>query len=91
MVITGVDEATESFAIYATDNMIVVENASGENIKGIVQLTDMAGRIVLTNDISITNGIGRIQAAGFANDVYAVIFVGADGQTRTSQKVVLGR
>jgi hypothetical protein len=89
---TGVNESDSGFSLYATpNNTIVVETTSGENINGTVEITDMAGRKVLTNDISITNGIGRLQTADFANGVYAITFVSADGNNRTSQKVALGQ
>ena len=92
MVITDVEEAENEFSIYATqNNAIVVETTNAEAVKGTIQITDMAGRLVLTNDISIANGIGRIQIAGIANGIYAITFVTADGNRTTSQKVALSR
>ena len=92
MLITGIDEAENNFSIYATpDNMIVVETAEAESLKGTVQITDMAGRMVLTNNISIANGIGRVQTAGIANGIYAITFVTADGNRNASKKVALGQ
>jgi|GEM_PF-2263307 len=89
---TGVNESDNGFRLYANpNNTIVVETTSGDNMNGTVEITDMAGRKVLTNDISITNGIGRLQTADFANGVYAITFVSADGNNRTSQKVALGQ
>jgi hypothetical protein len=92
VLVTGVNEANNGFSIYATpDNMIVVETASRDNLNGTVQIIDMAGRRVLTNDISITNGIGRLQTTDLANGIYAITFVHSDGHKKTSQKVALGQ
>jgi hypothetical protein len=92
VLVTGVNEANNGFSIYATpDNMIVVETASRDNLNGTVQIIDMAGRRVLTNDISITNGIGRLQTTDLANGIYAITFVHSDGHKKMSQKVALGQ
>jgi len=92
VLVTGVNETDNGLSIYATpDNMIVVETASGDNAQGTVQITDMAGRRVRTNHINVTNGIGRLQTTDLANGIYAITFVRADGNKRTSQKVALGQ
>jgi hypothetical protein len=91
LTITGVDEASNDLRLYATNDMIVVESASGESTKGIVQITDMAGRMVVTNDLTISNGIGRLQTANLANGIYAVTFVSLNGNQSIAQKVTLGQ
>ena len=91
LTITGVDEASNDLRLYATNDMIVVESTSGENTKGIVQITDMAGRMVVTNDLTISNGIGRLQTANLANGIYAVTFVSLNGNQSIAQKVTLGQ
>ncbi|MCF8464753.1 MAG: lamin tail domain-containing protein [Flavobacteriales bacterium] len=91
LTITGVNEVNNDLRIYSTNDMVVVEHSSGESIKGFVQITDMAGRIVLSNDLSITNGIGRLQTANLANGIYAVSFVSINGNKSTAQKVTLGQ
>ncbi|MCF8459854.1 MAG: T9SS type A sorting domain-containing protein [Flavobacteriales bacterium] len=91
LTITGVDEVANDLRIYATNDMVVVENTSGESTKGTVQITDMAGRMVLTNDLTITNGIGRLQTANLANGIYAVSFVSMNGNQSIAQKVTLGQ
>ena len=91
MVVTDVNEQSNDLRIYATNGMIVAESTSGESIKGIVQVTDMAGRMVMTNDLTISNGIGRIQTADLANGIYAVTFVSMNGNQSIAQKVTLGQ
>lgn len=92
MVITGVNEAENEFSIYATqNNAIVVKTTSTEPVNGTVQITDMAGRIIFNNDISVINGIGKIQTTGIANGIYAITFATTDGSRSTSQKVALSR
>jgi len=91
LTITGVDEASNDLRIYATNDMVVVENTSGESVKGIVQITDMAGRMVLSNDLTISNGIGRLQTTDFANCIYVVSFVSLNGNQSIAQKVTLGQ
>ena len=88
--ITGITEAINDFSIYATPtNMIVVKTNQTESVNGTIQLTDMAGRIVLVNDIDIANGTGHMQTVGLSAGIYAVTFSTANGKKMASQKVVL--
>lgn len=91
-VITGVAENESLFRIYTSENnMVVVETNSAQLQSGTIEITDMAGRAILSRPITLSNGVGRVKISEFANGVYAVIFVGAEGQTKATQKVVLGR
>ena len=69
-VVTGLDEVENGFRVYVTqNNTVVVEDASGDNLNGIIEITDMAGRKVFTSDIQIADGVGRLQTTGFITGI----------------------
>ena len=89
-VVTGLDEVENGFRVYVTqNNTVVVEDASGDNLNGIIEITDMAGRKVFTSDIQIADGVGRLQTTGFITGIYAITFVTANGDKNMSHKVRL--
>ena len=90
--ITGLAEVANHFSMYATpNNTIVVKTTDAETLTGTIQITDMAGRMVLTDAITIANGMGYLQTAGLSNGIYAITFVSADGNRAASEKVVFNR
>ena len=90
--ITGINENENSAKIYTTsNNSIVVENTSLQDGTGTLQIFNMAGQMVSDYNMSITNGIGRVQTTGLPNGFYAIRYVTADGNISVSQKVTLSR
>ncbi len=88
--ITGIVTTDNGFNIYATpNNAIVITSSNTENVKGTVQITDMTGRMVLSNGIVVTSGTGRVQTIGLSPGIYAITFTSFDGNRRISQKVML--
>lgn len=88
--VTGLEEVEDQLQFYATNDMIVVETASSTAVKGTLRIVDMAGRLILNQGMTISNGIGRLQTGSLATGIYAVSFMADNNEIQASEKMRLG-
>lgn len=89
-VVTGLADLENDLSLYLTTNgSIVVKSTGKDALNGMVEVTDMSGRRIMTQQMIITNGTGRMEATNLSSGFYVITFAAADGTTTVTRKVGL--
>jgi hypothetical protein len=91
-VVIGIADVKDEFKIYTNhDDQIVLESLSGRATNGTIFIRDMAGRLVLSDDVAVRNGSSRVQVSALTRGFYVVSLVSRNEQLITSTKLFLGQ
>jgi len=70
-----------------TTGIFYVSGFATSDNEAIIELQDLTGRIVISEKVSITNGIGTLKAS-VVNGVYMIIIKGADGLPSAKRLII---
>ncbi len=91
-VVTGLNELTDRFHIYVSNqNQIMVENRGRSISNGVLRIHDMSGRMVNTSNVAFANGKWSVAAPELTQGIYLVTLVNREGKLITARKLVLGQ
>lgn len=91
-VVIGLDEMNEVSRIYVNSaEQLVIETHDKKQSSGIITITDMLGRVVLSEKLIIANRVGKAQLPELTEGFYVVCVAILGGKPIATRKLVLGR